>query len=55
LEWQNKGVAPAYEKYKLWAKIEGEGKSHVLHLDNSNNLKWLPEEIVKESYLLGLP
>jgi hypothetical protein len=37
------------------AKVEGEGTNHVLHLDNSNNLNWLPEEIVKEAYRLGLP
>jgi hypothetical protein len=56
LEWINRGVAPAYQAYRLHVRLEGSDKAD-LDLD-SRNQAWSPSADVKsfpETYRLNLP
>ncbi|WP_373496508.1 DUF4832 domain-containing protein [Aquiflexum sp.] len=55
VEWMNKGVSRAYDKYLLWAKLEGENKQHIIQLDNAKPDYWLPDNLVLEKYRFNLP
>jgi hypothetical protein len=55
LGWLNKGVAPAYNKYLLWVKLEGATTHHLLPLDNADPQSWLPGSPVLEDYTVALP
>lgn len=54
IEWFNKGVAPAYNVYRLKIKLIKEDKdAGDFVFENSGNLKWLPGEAVGETYKLA--
>jgi hypothetical protein len=55
INWVNKGVAPAYNKYLLWVKLEGKQDSYQLLAEDSDPLKWFPATTVQETYKLDLP
>jgi hypothetical protein len=55
INWMNKGVAPAYNKYLLWVKLEGKQNSYQLIAEDANPLKWIPATSVQEIYKLDLP
>lgn len=58
LSWLNKGVAPAYNKYDLFAKIEpveSSANSVVTELKESDNMYWMPGKETTENYNLSLP
>lgn len=42
MEWENRGVAPAYDRYQLALRLEGPDAAEV-RLD-SGNLAWIPEQ-----------
>jgi hypothetical protein len=55
VEWLNKGVAPAYRPYYLWVKVEGEKKTHVIHIKDAMPTHWLPGKAATERYSVPLP
>jgi hypothetical protein len=55
LDWQNKGVARAYNKYLLWVKLQDEKNKHIVQLENANPDSWLPGSMVSEQYKIDLP
>ncbi len=55
VNWINKGVAPAYHKYKLWVKLENQDNHYIMELNGSNTREWLPDRIVTENYTVDLP
>lgn len=55
IEWENKGSAPAYQRFALRAKLTGNGSTLTLPLGQSNNLAWMPGSDCAESYSLRLP
>lgn len=53
IEWLNKGVAPAYNVYKLKGKLvetNDPTKVTFFEMENSGNLKWMPNDAVETSY-----
>lgn len=55
LEWQNKGVARAYNKYLLWVKLQGENNQQIVQLENASPDNWFPDSVVSEQYKIELP
>ncbi len=58
MEWQNKGVAPAYSVYRLKGKLIPEdtsSKSIEFEIENSGNKNWMPNRISTEKYIVSLP
>jgi hypothetical protein len=55
ITWENHGVAPAYHQYKLFVKLinKSKGITFIQQLTESNNLTWLPNEIVAEHCALN--
>jgi hypothetical protein len=56
MEWENRGVAPAYKRYQLALRLEGPETVEV-PLD-SGNLAWIPEEEGKtyvKDYRIDIP
>ena len=54
LEWENKGVAPAYHPYALEVKLAG-ASTETITLNESHNLRWKEGEVRTETYTLTLP
>ena len=56
MTWENHGVAPAYQKHKLFVKLinKNTGKAFVHELSGSDNRTWLPNEIIAEQYAINL-
>lgn len=52
INWLNKGVAPAYNQYKLiCALINNEnGDSYSFEINDSGNKNWIPDIIASENY-----
>ncbi len=57
LHWVNKGVAPAYFKYKLLLTLQGvkNKESYTIALQESDNRKWMPGEVSTEKYKIKVP
>jgi len=58
IEWFNKGVAPAYSEYQLRGKlIPIDNGLQIIEfvIDDSGNMKWMPDELVSEKYKVSLP
>jgi hypothetical protein len=58
IEWQNKGVAPAYNSYKLNGRlipVNENSESIDFEIEDSGNKNWMPDEIVNEKYRVSLP
>jgi hypothetical protein len=57
LTWLNKGVAPAYRAFQIAFRLarSGDGRTIDVPALDSGNLRWLPEQEVKETYLVVLP
>lgn len=56
LTWENHGVAPAYNQYKLFVKLvnTSTGKTFTQQLAESDNRTWQPDEIIAEQYAINL-
>lgn len=56
LTWENHGVAPAYNQYKLFVRLinKNTGKAFVQELSGSDNRTWQPGEIVAEQSVINL-
>jgi hypothetical protein len=46
--WENRGTAPAYQRFTLRAQLAGDGGKFILPLEESNNLAWMPATEVSE-------
>jgi hypothetical protein len=57
VDWENRGVAPAYHEYLLAACLEREGKKVFSWQVPSGNRRWLPgaQEPYREKYSMPLP
>jgi hypothetical protein len=57
IEWQNKGVAPAYSIYQLRGKLIGQQGSETIEfiIENSGNKNWMPGESYTEKYEVEIP
>ena len=57
ITWLNKGVAPAYQSYKIIFYLESESpqKSFEAALDDSGNKNWLPGRPQTENYQIVVP
>jgi hypothetical protein len=55
VKWLNKGVAPAYNPYSLWVKMESKDNQYTMMISESDTRDWLPGQIIQESYALELP
>lgn len=54
LQWQNRGVAPAYNQYALKVKLDG-ATDKVFTINNSKNRDWWNGETETENYSVTLP
>jgi len=52
ITWENRGVAPAYARYKLYLKLvcEQTGETELIELREADNRKWLPINPTDEIY-----
>ncbi|HRE51975.1 MAG TPA: DUF4832 domain-containing protein [Flavitalea sp.] len=57
MTWENHGVAPAYNRYRLKLQLENDKtkQQYVITLGEADNLKWMPGRIVGEHYNLDIP
>lgn len=58
IEWQNRGLAPAYNSYQLRGElISTDNPDEIINfkLLDSGNRKWLPDQTVLEKYSVSLP
>ena len=57
IEWLNRGVAPAYQKYAVIFRFESsDGKnSFDVKIDDSGNARWLPDAPAMEKYAVNIP
>ena len=55
LVWENHGVAPAYYRYTLRMRLSNGAGSYEQELSESDNRKWMPDEILSETYSLKVP
>lgn len=55
--WENRGVAPAYHRYKLSLMLWGidNGEVCILPLNESDNRNWMPGRIIGEAYKITVP
>lgn len=51
----NKGVAPAYHRYKVAVRLKGSSKSYTQVLESADNRKWMPGEFHAETQWLNIP
>lgn len=57
IDWMNKGVAPAYNKYLLKGKIikkEEDASPFLFTIDDSGNMNWMPGKVFSENYTVEL-
>jgi len=56
MTWENHGVAPAYHKYDLSVRLVNKKTGHQFNqiLTESDNRKWLPNEIIAEHCEINL-
>jgi len=57
IEWLNKGVAPAYNVYRLNGKlipVNNSAKSIDFQIENSGNKNWMPGMASTEKYAASL-
>jgi len=57
MEWLNKGVAPAYNAYRLKGKlipVDNSSKTISFEIEDSGNKKWMPEQVTTEKYTVTL-
>jgi hypothetical protein len=54
IRWENKGTAPAYQRFALRAKLTGKGRTLTLPLGECNNLVWMPGSECNERYSVPL-
>jgi len=57
IEWLNKGVAPAYNAYRLKGKlipVDNSSKTINFEIEDSGNKKWMPDQIAVEKYSFKL-
>jgi hypothetical protein len=55
ITWENRGTAPAYQRFALRAQLMGNGGTLILRLDESNNLAWMPGSEDTERYGARIP
>lgn len=57
IEWENRGVAPAYHEYQLAIRLEHNGREAVSWLLPARNKRWLPnsQKPYDETYRLEVP
>lgn len=55
LVWENHGVAPAYHRYRMEVRLANEQAQHVQEIALADNRRWMPCEIVGDTYLIDLP
>jgi hypothetical protein len=58
IKWVNKGTAPAYTRYKLYAKLVSVADPNVVYeqiLSESDNTKWAISGETTENYTLNVP
>ena len=52
LEWENRGIAHAFNKYELYVKIKNKADTseHIFHIKKADNIKWEPNQICTDKY-----
>jgi hypothetical protein len=55
ITWENRGTAPAYQRFTLRAQLAGKGGKFILPLKESNNLAWMPGSEDTERYGTRIP
>jgi hypothetical protein len=55
LRWENRGVAPAYQRYRMQLSLEGESDFHTQWLLESDNRRWLPDRVTAETCAVYVP
>jgi hypothetical protein len=58
IQWQNKGVALAYNIYQLRGKLiptDNSSETIFFEIEDSGNKNWMPDEIATENYTVSLP
>jgi len=49
----NRGLAPAYQRYRVQVKLEGAADSWIQYLSEIDNRRWLPDSLVTENCSLA--
>lgn len=58
IEWQNRGLAPAYSPYELHGKLipaDDAAETIEFKVEDSGNRNWFPDQTVVEKYGISLP
>ena len=55
IEWENRGSAPAYQRFALRAKLTGTKRTLTLPLGKSDNLAWMPGSECNDRYSMRIP
>jgi hypothetical protein len=55
ITWEDRGTAPAYQRFTLRAQLTGNGGKIILSLEESNNLTWMPGAEDSERYSARIP
>jgi hypothetical protein len=55
IKWENRGTAPAYQRFTPRAKLTSNGHTLVVPLGPSDNLAWVPGSECTERYSLRIP
>jgi len=55
MSWSNRGVAPAYNRYLLKAKLQNNTFTYTQVFTETNTASWMPQKIQSETYSLRLP
>lgn len=55
MAWENKGTAPAYERFALRARLTCNGRTVNASLKEANNLNWMPGSECNEHYSIHIP
>ena len=52
LEWENRGIAHAFNKYELYVKVENKANAsaQIFHIKQADNRKWEPNQICTDVY-----
>lgn len=55
ISWLNRGVAPAYNRYRLQAKLQNKDDTYTQNLIEANTATWFPDSTHTETYVLQIP